>query len=400
MKKMFRIISAVVCVAMLLGAVSVQSFAADEVRNNTNQKIRLYGDMDGDGMVEQADFERLLAIVSGEAAMPEVGTPEYYAADIMGDGITMEDARRCYRFMKGMDTIETYSPDERELQLFNDLVNIIKDITFFKDKVYYYAYEYEFMETKNLNFGIYTGLIEDAMREEDGTSEKYTALYKSRSSAGYILPGPADLVSALKLENLQDMSIEIGVPCNFSADINAPANISVGNNTYDIATFKTQEAAYTDCIKVTIEIKNESFNSIPANVRELAKKQLSEDYVMGENEKHYLDVYQTALYNMHGTDIIELGAAYPLKEEDESEGISTGIYAELGDITTAGSLIFYFDRATLNPIAASYRVETDITQTVEMSMAMGSFEIKGSMDPRNLMIVQTNYWFDGYFDFD
>lgn len=398
MKKMFRIISAVVCIAMLLGAVSLQSFAADELRNNTNQRVRLYGDMDGDGVVEQADFEQLLAIVSGTAAMPEAGTPEYYAADIMGHGITMEDARRCYRFMKGLDTVETYAPDERELKLFNDLVNVISDVTFFKDTVHYYSYEYEFMETKNMDFGIYTSIIEDAMKEEDGASEKYSGLYTSKSSAGYNLPGPGSLISALKLANIQDMSIEIGVPCTFSSDINAPATITVGSKTYDVARFKTQEATYTDCIKVTIEINSESYNSIPADIRALAKKQLAEDYVMGENEEYYLDKYQTALYNMHGTDIIELGSAYPLEQVDEAEGVSTRIYAELGDIKTAGSLIFYFDRATLNPIAASYYVETDIDQSVEMSMAMGSFKIEGSMSPRNLMIMQTNYWFDGYFD--
>ncbi len=398
MKKMFRIISVVACIAMLLGAVSLQSFAADEVRNNTNQKVRLYGDMDGDGVVEQEDFEQLLAIVSGTAEMPEVGTPEYYAADIMGDGITMEDARRCYRFMKGLDTVETYAPDEREVKLFNDLVNVMADITFFTDTVHYYSYEYEFMETKDLDFGIYTSIIEDAMKAEDGASEKYTGLYKSKSPAGYILPGPDDLISALKLENIQDMRIEVGVPCTFSTDINAPASITVNSTTYDVARFKTQEAAYTDCIKVTIEIKNESYNSIPSDIRALAKKQLAEDYVLGENEVYYLDKYQTALYNMHGTDILELGSAYPLEQNDETEGISTRIYAELGDIKTAGSLIFYFDRATLNPLAASYKIETDIDQTVEMGMSMSGFKIEGIMSPRNLMIVQSNYWFDGYFD--
>ena len=398
MKKMFRIISVVACIAMLLGAVSLQSFAADEVRNNTNQKVRLYGDMDGDGVVEQEDFEQLLAIVSGTAEMPEVGTPEYYAADIMGDGITMEDARRCYRYMKGLDTVETYAPDEREVKLFNDLVNVMTDITFFTDKVYYYSYEYEFMETKDLDFDPFTKMVEDAMKAEDGANEKYTGLYKSKSPAGYILPGPDGLISALKLENIQDMRIEVGVPCTFSTDINAPASISVNSTTYDVARFKTQEAAYTDCIKVTIEIKNESYNSIPSDIRALAKKQLAEDYVLGENEVYYLDKYQTALYNMHGTDILELGSAYPLEQNDETEGISTRIYAELGDIKTAGSLIFYFDRATLNPIAASYKVETDIDQTVEMGMSMSGFKIEGTMSPRNLMIVQSNYWFDGYFD--
>ncbi len=398
MKKMRRIISAVVCLAMLLCALPVQSFAVELLRNNTNQKIRLYGDMDGNGVVEQSDFEQLLAIVTGEAEMPEVGTPEYYAADIMGDGITMEDARRCYRYVHGLDTVETYSPDDRELELFNDLVNIIKDYSFFDDRVYYYSYEYEFMETKNLNFGTFTGLIEDAMREEDGATEKYYALRKSTNKAGYVFPGPGSAVSALKPENIQNMSIEVGVPCTFSTDVNAPASITVSNNTYDIARFTTQEANYTDCIKVTIEIKNESYvNDIPADIKALAKKQLAEDYVLGENEEYYLDKYQTALYNMHGTDIIELGSAYPLEQNDSSDGVSTGIYAELGDIKTAGSLIFYFDRATLNPIAASYTVETDIDQHVEMSMSLGSFEIKGSMDPRNLMIAQTNYWFCGYF---
>ncbi|MBE6812064.1 MAG: hypothetical protein E7523_04190 [Ruminococcaceae bacterium] len=398
MKKMNRIISAVVCLAMLLCALPVQSFAVDVLRNNTNQKVRLYGDIDGDGVVEQSDFEYILAVASGEIEMPEVGSPEYYAADIMGDGITMEDARRCYRFVQGLDNAETYSPDDRELELFNDLVNIIKDYSFFDDRVYYYTYEYEFMETKNLDFGIYTGLIEDAMREEDGTTEKYYALRRSSQKAGYVMSGPGAKVSMLKPENIQDMTIEVGVPCTFSEDINAPAKITVGLNEYDVARFKTQEASYTDCIKMTIEIKNESYvNDIPADIKALAKKQLAEGYEMAEGEEFYLDKYQTALYNMYGTDIIELGVAYPLEQSDGADGVNTRIYAQLGDIKTAGSLIFYFDRATLNPIAASYTVETDIDQHVEMSMGLGSFKIEGEMDPRNLMIAQTNYWFCGYF---
>lgn len=398
MKKMKRFMSIILCMSMIFCALSVQSFAVDVLRNNTNQKVRLYGDMDGDGVVEQSDYEQILAIATGEAEMPEIGSPEYYAADIMGDGITMEDARRCYRLLQGLDSVATYSPEERELELFNDLVNVLKDYDFFDDRVYYYTYEYEFMETKNLDFGIYTGLIEDALRAEDGASEKYYSLRKSSQKAGYILPGPGANVSELRPQDIQSMNIEVGVPCTFSADIGAPEKYTVGVNEYDLTRFRTQEANYADCIKVTLEIKNESFkNDVPEEIKALAKKQLHPEYEMAEGEKSYLEVHPTALYNMHGTDIIELGASFPLEQADEADGVSTRIYAELIDIKTAGSLVFYFDRATLNPIAASYTVETDIDQNVEMSMGLASFNISGKMSPRNLMISQVNYWFCGYF---
>lgn len=406
MKKFSRVLCVILSAAMLLGAFCLQSFAADADRFNTNDAVRLYGDIDGDGVIEQSDFEYILGILSGKIEMPAIGSPEYYAADIMGDGITMEDARRCYRYLMGYDTVMTYSPDEREVQLFNDMVNIIKSDDF-DDTVIYYIYEYEFMETKNMDFGAFTSIIEGAMAEEDTTTEKYYRLRKneyiysiSRNGATESnYPGiTRDIVSTLKPENLQDFNIEIGVPCTFSADVGAPASYVSGSTTYDIAHLTAQEAQYTDCIKVTIELKNESYNKdIPQNIKDLAKKQLKDGYEEGET--YYLDLYQTGLYNLYGTDIIELGAQYPLDQTTGEEGMETRLIAELKDIQTGGTAVYYFDRATLNPIAASYTTQTDIDQTVRMEMSFSGFELNGSMEPRNLMITQHNYWFSDYFDY-
>ena len=95
---------------------------------------------------------------------------------------------------------------------------------------------------------------------------------------------------------------------------------------------------------------------------------------------------------------MELGAQYPLEQSEASDGMSTRIYANLEDIKTGGRAIYYFDRATLNPIAASYYIVTDIYQHVEMALSLGSVNFEGTMDPRNLMIVRYNYWFTDYFE--
>ncbi len=398
MKKTFRIICAVMCVALLAGSFCLQSFAST-LRNNTNDKIRLYGDIDGDGTIEQSDFDYILGILSGEIEMPEIGTPEYYAADIMGDGITMEDARRCYRYLNGLDTAETYSPEERQVQLINDLIGVIKTPEF-GDTMISYSYDYDYMETKNIDFGpIFTDFITGAMEEEDTETETYSAVSKKTVTSTSFPAFSRSVASTLRLSDIENMSIEVGVPCSLSADIGVPATVTAKNGkVYNMSDISAKEASYTDCIRVTVEIKTESYNrDIPADVKALAKKQLAEGYVMGENEVFYRDQYPTALYNLYGTDIIELGAQYPLKQTEESDGMGTSILAELGDITTAASAVFYFDRATLNPICCSYTVQTDITQHVEMSMLLGSLSVDGKMDPRNLMITQNNFWFYSYF---
>ena len=406
MKKTFRIICAVLCITLLASSFCLQSFAAT-LRNNTNEKIRLYGDIDGDGVIEQSDFDYILGILSGEIEMPAVGTPEYYAADIMGDGITMEDARRCYRYLKGLDTAETYSPAERQVQLINDLIGVIK-APGFDDSIVSFNYDYDFMETKNIDFGMFTDFISGAMAEEDTETETYSSVSHKSIINGTTSTGIAssnfpafsrNVAATLRLSDIESMSIETGVPCTFSADVGIPASVTAKNGkVYNMTDMIAKEASYTDCIKVTIEIKTESYNrDISAEAKALAKKQLAKDYVMGENEVFYRDKYPTALYNLYGTDIIELGAQYPLEQKEEADGMGTSIRAELGDITTAASAVFYFDRATLNPICCSYTVQTDISQHVDMSLLLGSLSVDGKMDPRNLMITQNNYWFYSYF---
>ena len=403
MKKFFRIFCAVVCVAVLMSGFCLQSFA---VRANTKDYVRLYGDIDGNGVIEQSDFDYILGVATGEIEMPAIGSPEYYAADIMGDGITMEDARRCYRLLNGLDEYETYSPAEREVDLFNNLVNFIKSENF-TDHLIYYSYDYDFMETKNIDFGAFTSIIKDALAEEDTETTTYSRVYVNNavrtyenSQGGVTANFPAfnrTVGSDLTLADIQDFSIEIGVPCSFSKDINVPASFVANGKTYNLSALSDKEKSFTDCIKITIEVKEESYYNVPANVRELAKKQLAVGYQMAEGEVHYRDLYTPAMYKLYGSDIIEIGSQYPLEQIDDSDGLSTRIKAELNELTMGGSVVFYFDRATLNPICASYTAQTDITQKVAMEMAVASFSLSGTMAPRNVMITQNNYWFYDYF---
>ena len=395
MKKMQKIISCVLCAASLFCMFAVQSFAEDRI--NTNETVHLYGDIDGNGKIEQSDFDYILAVATGEQEKPAVGSLEYMAADIMGDGITMEDARRCYRYINGLDTADTYVPADREVELFNKLVNIIKSENFRqKEKMTYYSYNNEHMETNNFDFGsIYTPVLKPLFDEEMEDVETYTALRKGATiycadiDTTVTTNYPAasrSVVSSLTANDIKSMTIEYGVPCTFSTDIGLTANedgaysytVGTGDKvkTYDLTYLVAQEAAYTDCIKITVEIKDESYKNDTSKLPE------------GVN---------TALYNLYGEDINAMGAEYPMIEDESSSGITMKMTANLGDINTTGKVVYYFDSKTLNPMAAGYCVEVNAQQEVEIYLEALEIKIEGTMDPSTQLTTKDNFWFDSYF---
>ena len=395
MKKMQKIISCVLCAASLFCMLAVQGFAADRI--NTNETVHLYGDIDGNGKIEQSDFDYILAVATGGEEKPAVGSLEYMAADIMGDGITMEDARRCYRYINGLDTADTYVPADREVELFNKLVNIIKSKNFLtNEKMTYYNYNNEHMETNNFDFGnVYTPLLKPLFDEEMEDVETYTALRKGATiycadtdtivTTNYPAANRS-VVSSLTANDIKSMTVEYGVPCTFSTDIGLTANedgtysytVGTGDKvkTYDLTYLVAQEAAYTDCIKITVEIKDESYKNDTSKLPE------------GVN---------TALYNLYGEDINAMGAEYPMIEDESSDGITMKMTANLGDIKTKGNVVYYFDSKTLNPMAAGYCVEVNAQQEVEIYLEALEIKIEGTMDPSTQLTTKDNFWFDSYF---
>ena len=395
MKKMQKIISCVLCAASLFCMLAVQGFAADRI--NTNETVHLYGDIDGNGKIEQSDFDYILAVATGEEEKPAVGSLEYMAADIMGDGITMEDARRCYRYINGLDTADTYVPADREVELFNKLVNIIKSKNFRStESMTYYNYNNEHMETNNFDFGnVYTPLLKPLFDEEMEDVETYTALRKGATiycadtdtivTTNYPAANRS-VVSSLTANDIKSMTVEYGVPCTFSTDIGLTANedgtysytVGTGDKvkTYDLTYLVAQEAAYTDCIKITVEIKDESYKNDTSKLPE------------GVN---------TALYNLYGEDINAMGAEYPMIEDESSDGITMKMTANLGDIKTKGNVVYYFDSKTLNPMAAGYCVEVNAQQEVEIYLEALEIKIEGTMDPSTQLTTKDNFWFDSYF---
>ena len=386
MKKTRRILAAVLCICMLFCGLSLQGFAAG--RTNTDTMFRLYGDIDGNGKVEQSDYEKILAFATGAEAKPAVGTPEYYAADIMGDGITMEDARRCYRYVNGLDTADTYSPKDRDVQLFNDLVNVIKSDNFKANEfMAYYSYTYDHMEINNFEFGSLTGMLKDLWTEEEGDTETYSPFYKNRfvyttetATEGRFntnFPGVGrDVVSTLSADDVKNIKIEVGVPCTFSQDCAVPDSFVRGNTTYDLTAYKTKEATYTDCIKITVEIKDETYSKDVATLPE------------GKN---------SALYNFYGIDKKEEASYYPFETREGDDSLGFFMRIDLDDMRTSATAVYYFDCATLNPMAAGYYIEEDSTQKAALEVDVLGSPMKGSMEPRELLITRYNYWFGSFF---
>ncbi len=385
MNKLARIAVIILCICMLFSGSCLQGFAA---RTNTSTMFRLYGDVNGNGKVEMSDYEEILAYATGAKAKPAVGTPEYYAADIMGDGITMEDARRCYRYVKGLDTADTYSPKDRDVELFNDLVNVIKSDNFKANEfMAYYSYVYDHMEINNFEFGSLTNALKDLWNEDEGDTETYSVLRKNQfvyatpNTAGGIntnFPGAGrEVVSTLTPDQVKNIRIEVGVPCTFSEDMGVPDSYATKTTTYDLTSYKQKEAGYTDCIKITVEIRDESYRKDVATLPEGKK---------------------SALYNFYGIDKTEEASYYPFEstEGDESLG-SLYMRIELNDMRTSAYAVYYFDRATLNPMAAGYYVEEDATQKATLKVEFLGSTLEGSMEPRELIITKYHYWFGSFF---
>lgn len=381
MKRMFRLISVLLCLSLLFSCFSMTGLAA---RADTNEEFRLYGDIDGDGTIEEADFLYIMDILAGNTEMPDALSAEFYAADIMGDGITMEDARRVYRYLNDMDTVATYTAQDRWLKLYNDIVGVIKSSEFQAfNKVSYYNVTNMHTETTNFDFGAYTTMIKGIFDEEMEDEVDYSPLY-SDSSVYYIAGSNRTnfpmfengAVSLLRPSDIKNIAVEIGVPCAFSADAAVPQSFVRGNTTYDLTGLTTQEAQYTDCIKITVDIKDESY------VNHVSK--------LNPEDK-------PAFYNFFGSDVRELAAQYPFEEDGSAEGMIMVMKMDLVDINTQGKAIYYFDRATLNPICAYYKTVIDTKQNVTMNFGVDGLTINGTMDPRTVSTSSYIYWFGPYF---
>ncbi len=380
MKKMFRSVAVLLCLSLLFSCFSMTGFAAAK---NTNEDIRFYGDIDGDGVVEESDFQYIMSVIAKTQEMPDALSAEYYAANIMGDGITMEDARRCYRYLNNMDTPATYSSQEQMLSLYNDLVSVIKSDDFMTfESISYFTVSTMHTETSNFDFGAYTDIIEGIFNEEMADEVSYTPLIKDTSVYYFensnrtnypMFDSPA--VSELTVADLKNITFEVGVPCTFSTDLAVPQTFVRGTTTYDVTPLSAQEAQYTDCIRVTVEIKAESYKKDIAPLPADAK---------------------TAFYNFYGSDIRLLAEQYPFEENESADGMVMIMHMDLNDIRTAGKAVYYFDRATLNPICAAYTTTIDTTQNVNMEFGIEDITIKGTMDPRTVNTSTYYYWFGRY----
>ena len=383
MRKFSKLLSVLLCMCILAGCF-VLTGSATSYNNNTNKTYRLYGDINGNGVIEEVDYQYICDILSGAKEMPAVGSAEYYAADIMGDGITMEDARRCYRYLNGQDTVNTYCPQDRMLDLYNDLVNIIKSSDFMAlEEVSYFNKSVMHTETNNFDFGpLYTSTIESIFKEEMQDEIDFSPLYKS-TSVYYFENNKrtnfpmfdSSAVSQLTVADLKNITLEVGVPCKFSEEMSAPQTFVRGTTTYDVTPLTAQEAQYTDCIKFTVEIKDESYQRDLKNLPAESK---------------------TALFNFFGTDVRLLAKEYPFIEDASSDGMVMVMKMDLIDIQTSGKAIYYFDRATLNPICAGYVTTIDTNQNVEMNFGFEDITIDGTMEPQTINTNSYFYWFDKY----
>lgn len=275
---------------------------------------------------------------------------------IYNEDITMFFCARCDEATKEDKNGEKIE----QITLFNKLTDQVK--TEYYDTFGLNIVSKESIKTSysKFDFGMFTSQIKDMYEDEmANTPDDYSAVAYTWGSS---LPlKNQNQISKLTKNDIDSISIERFSGVNFN-DI-----LSSFNTTYENIKNETNRNLYItrlnnlknssvseNVIKVVIDVKNESYRTLPKTPTE------------------------TALQRVYDFNIYEEAKTLQNSSFEES-GISMA--TNLTDIKTDAQVTYYFLESTYEPIIAVYDTNVIITQEIDMSFSLGLFSLNGEMDP-------------------
>ncbi len=279
------------------------------------------------------------------------------------------------------------------LQTFNDVTGLIKTSIYgtewdseqrqYKNTVSFFDKSSIKTEYSRFDFGIYTSAIKSMYEEEmANTPDEFSTIRKNWSIRAN-LPINNNQVSVLTADDIDSIKVERLSSFKVSdALASYPDTYTVGNTVYNLTPYKNTNVS-GEVIKVTIDVKNESYKGGVMNLPEEDKTHLQKIFDLDIREE--ANGFKDENGNFNKT------------ESDTGDGYEITMSMALQDIKSDGNVVYYFKADTYEPILAIYTTNITMTQNIAMKFKISLFSLNGELDPIITTDTTRVYFFSGTF---
>ncbi len=281
----------------------------------------------------------------------------------------------------------------KNVAVFNNMVNIIKNNFNYRSShnIKRIIKETETTDGSNINFGTWQTLVEDQIKSDFGTETTYRYTEKiSKIASATSLPYLQYTVSNLQKDDISGFNIRMLDGLNASDVLkDYPDTITVGSNTKDITADKNKSWS-GKVIKIEVKIKPQVFTvNGSTNKNELWKFYQNDnayECAMSRITTEINPIRDAQAYNMDEKGNI-VRSDYTISENEDSMEMSM----TLKSVTASGTVTYYFDADTFEPLMAQYNLSETLIQNIKMSIAS---VVDGSMTTTVTNSINQVYFFN------
>lgn len=282
---------------------------------------------------------------------------------------------------------------KNNVEVFNNMVNIIKNNFNYRSShnIKRIIKESETTNGSNIDFGTWQALVEDQIKSDFGTETTYRYTDKiSKIASATSLPYLQYTVSNLQKDDISGFNIRVLDGLKASDVLNEfPDTITVGSNTKDLTSDKNKSWS-GKVIKIEIKIKPQVFTVGGSNNKnelwKLYQNDNAYECAMSRITTDINPIRDAQAYNMDEKGNI-VRDNYTISESEESMEMSMA----LKSVTSSGTVTYYFDADTFEPLMAQYNLSETLIQNIKMSIVN---VVNGSMTATVTNNINQVYFFN------
>ena len=282
------------------------------------------------------------------------------------------------------------------VEVFNNMVNIIKNNFNYRSShnIKRIIKESETTNGSNIEFDAMQALVEDQIKSDFGTETTYRYTDKiSKIASATSLPYLQYTVSNLQKDDISGFTLRVQDGLKASDVLTEfPDTITVGSNTKDLTSDKNKSWS-GKVIKIGVTIKNQVFTVNGSSDKkhelwDLYRNDNAYECAMSKITTEINPIRDAQAYNMDEKGNV-VRDNYTISENEESMEMSM----TLKSVKASGTVTYYFNADTFEPLMAQYNLSETLIQNIKMSFD-GVVKVKGSMTATVTNNINQVYFFN------